>query len=98
GGAARREGAAEPRRGLRPRRVGADGLLHVHRPCLHAADARLLFSRTALGGRRADRDYGVAWTACWPSSWRRGAPRAARRSTNRRAAPSARPAGPPSSP
>ena len=39
GGAAGRQGAAVARRGLRPRRVDPDGLLHVHRPRLHAADA-----------------------------------------------------------
>ena len=55
GGAARGEGAAGARRGLRPRRVGPDGLLHVHRPRLHAADARVLLARAAVGRRRADR-------------------------------------------
>ena len=35
--------------GYRPRRVGPDGLLHVHRACVHAANAGVLFTRASLG-------------------------------------------------
>ena len=47
--------SAGPRRRLRPRRMDPDGLLHLHRPRLHAADAGVLLPRAAVGRRRADR-------------------------------------------
>src|SRR5262245_9963282 len=108
GGAAGREGAAESRRGLRPGRVGPDGLLHVHRAHLHAADARLLLARAALGRRRANRGVrrtkvssSRGWsdsratppTPRWRSCSRPSARRAANRSMNPHAAPSVSPDG-----
>ena len=49
GGAPRREGPPGARRRLRPRRVDPDGLLHVHRPRVLAADARVLLAGAAMG-------------------------------------------------
>ena len=101
---------AGARRGLQARRVGPDGLLHVHRARLHAADARLLLARAPLGRCRAHR--GVRRTSAAQLRLLLRpladgavavllAPVCARlppaRSTSPRAAPSARPAGPPSS-
>ena len=58
GRAPRGQGASRPHRGLRPRRLGPHGLLHLHRPYLHAADESVLFAREALGRCRANRSQG----------------------------------------